>query len=109
MAWERIEWSCGHSGSMQLYGKQSSRDSAVAYAAGQDCMACWLVKQWEDKKDPRAMREDRYKLAADIAASKGKRIDVPASVPVKCVAEPVNPLANISTEDLLAELARRQK
>jgi len=105
MAWEHTEWACGHTGSMQLYGKQDGRNSRVAYEAGRPCMVCWLVEQWETKNDPRAQREDRYKLAADIAEAKGKRISVD-NVPVK-TAEPVNPLAGVSTEDLQAELARR--
>ena len=107
MAWETTEWACGHSGSMQLSGKQSGRDSRVAYEAGKKCMACWLVEQWETKNDPRAKREDRYKLAAAIAEGKGKRISVPDSVPVKTAADSDNPLADISTDDMLAELARR--
>ena len=82
MAWTTTEWACGHSGSMQLYGKGSARDAQVARAAGMKCMACWLVEQWEKDNDPRAKREDRYKLAAGIAENKGKRIDAPDSVPV---------------------------
>jgi len=109
MAWQKTEWACGHTGSMQLYGKQDGRDARVAYEAGRQCMACWLVGEWEAKGDPRARREDRYRLAADIAEHKGKRITVPKSVPVKeTPTEFVNPLADISTEDLLAELARRK-
>ncbi len=106
MAWETTEWACGHNGSMQLYGKQSGRDSQVAYEAGRKCMACWLVEQWETKNDPRSQREDRYKLAADIAEGKGKRISVLESVPVK-TADSNNPLADVSADKLLAELARR--
>jgi len=106
MAWETTEWACGHKGSMQLYGKQSGRDARVAYEAGRKCMACWLVEQWEEKNDPRASREDRYKLAAQIAEGKGKSIFVPDSVPVK-MADGGGPLADISTDDLLAELASR--
>lgn len=83
MAWEKTEWACGHTGSMQLYGKQSGRDATVAREAGRQCMACWLVGQWEKENDPRAKREDRYKLGAQIAEGKGKRISVPSSVPVK--------------------------
>ena len=107
MAWEPTKWACGHSGSMQLYGKQSGRDATVAREAGRKCMACWLVERWEDENDPRAQREDRYMLAADIAENKGKRInDVDPSVPVK---NNHNPLADFSTEDLLAEIARRKQ
>ena len=108
MAWEGTQWACGHEGAMQLYGKQADEDSRVAYEAGRQCMACWLVRQWESEGDPRARREDRYKLAADIAEGKGKRISVPDSVPVQS-AEPANPLASVSTEDLLAEIARRER
>lgn len=82
MAWTPTEWACGHDGSMQLYGKHSDRDSRVAYEAGRQCMACWLVRQWEKERDPRAKREDRYKLAAQIAEGKGKRISVDSNVPV---------------------------
>jgi len=106
MAWTNTEWACGHTGSMQLYGKGSARDAQVARAAGMDCMACWLVKQWEKESDPRAKREDRYKLAAGIAENKGKRIDVSDSVPVKNNND--NPLAKFSTDDLLAEIERRK-
>lgn len=82
MAWEKTVWACGHTGSMQLYGKMSGRDATVAKEAGRKCMACWLVGEWEAASDPRAKREDRYKLAAQIAENKGKRIDVPDSMPV---------------------------
>ena len=75
MAWEKTEWACGHTGSMQLYGKQSGRDSRVAYEAGRNCMACWLVDQWEKTKDARAKRTDRYKLAGMISEGKGVRIN----------------------------------
>ena len=83
MAWEKTEWACGHRGSMQLFGKNSGRDATVAREAGRQCMACWLVGQWEKENDPRAKREDRYRLAAQIAEGKGKRIDVPDNVPVR--------------------------
>lgn len=74
MAWEKCEWSCGHTGDMQLYGKQSGRDSRVAFEAGRDCMACWLIKQWNEENDPRAKREDAFELACKIAKGKGIRI-----------------------------------
>ena len=76
MAWESVEWSCGHTGSMQLYGKMSERASRTAYEAGRKCMVCWLIDRWEQTKDPRSSREDKYQLAADIAAAKGRRIDL---------------------------------
>ena len=76
MAWTKTEWACGHNGSMQLYGKGSSRDARVAYEAGRKCMACWLVEQWESEEDPRANREDKYELAAAIAEAKGNRINI---------------------------------
>ena len=104
MAWTKTEWGCGHTGEMQLYGKSSSRDAQVARAAGMDCLACWLVEQWENNNDPRALRTDRYKLAAQIAENKGKRINVPDYVPVGAGS---NPLAKFSTDDLLAEIERR--
>lgn len=72
MAWEKIEWACGHEGQIQLLGPHKKRDARKAYEAGRKCMACWLVEQWESQNDPRAQREDRYKLAADIAENKGK-------------------------------------
>ena len=100
MAWEPTDWACGHSGSMQLYGKGSGRDAQVARAAGRDCMACWLVGQWE---------EDRYKLAAQIAENKGIRIKVSDSIPVKeIVPVPENPLAKFTTTELMAEIDRRK-
>lgn len=105
MAWTKTEWACGHRGSMQLYGKGSSRVATVAFEAGRKCMACWLVEQWEKNNDPRAQREDRYKLAAAIAENKGKRINVPDSVPGL---ETINPLENFSTDDLIAEIKRRE-
>lgn len=109
MAWETTKWACGHEGAMQLYGKRAGRDATVAAEAGRVCMACWLVEQWEKSNDPRAKREDRYKLAGRIAESKGKRIyDLPESVPVKQAAETTNPLAGISTADLVAEINRRR-
>jgi hypothetical protein len=108
MAWEKTKWACGHEGAMQLYGKQSGRDSAVAAEAGRDCMACWLVGQWEKNNDPRAKREDRYKLAGDIAKGKDKRIyGLPESVPVK-QAKNVNPLSDIPTANLVTEIIRRR-
>jgi len=83
MAWTDVQWACGHSGQIQLYGKHAYREATVAKEAGRQCMACWLVGRWEAENDPRAQREDRYQLAADIAKNKGKRINVPDSVPVK--------------------------
>ena len=74
MAWESTEWACGHSGSMQLYGKMSGRDSRVAYEAGRDCLACWLAKQWITKGDPRATSPRRWQFAKAIAEGKGVRI-----------------------------------
>lgn len=74
MAWENVQWACGHKGAMQLLGKQSGRDSRVAYEAGRKCMVCWLVEQWQASNDPRALREDKHELAAKIAAGKGIRI-----------------------------------
>ena len=106
MAWTTTEWACGHKGSMQLYGKNAARESQVARAAGMKCMACWLVERWENDNDPRGKREDRYKLAAGIAENKGKRIDVPDSVPVD---ERNNPLATFPTDKLLAEIERRKE
>lgn len=88
MAWEKTKWACGHEGYMQLYGKMSGREARVAYEAGRQCMACWLVEQWENEDDPRAKMEDRYKLAAAIAENKGKRINVSDSVPVKATNQP---------------------
>jgi len=109
MAWETIKWACGHEGAMQLYGKQADRDATIAAVSGRDCTACWLVEQWEKSNDPRAKREDRYKLAGRIAESKGKRIyNLPDSVPVKQASETTNPLAGISTADLVAEINRRR-
>lgn len=70
-------------------------------------MACWLVEQWEKDNDPRAKREDRYKLAAGIAENKGKRICVPDSVPVSTGVD--NPLSDFSTDELIAEIERRNK
>jgi len=68
-------------------------------------MACWLIEQWEKSNDPRAQREDRYLLAGQIAEAKGKRISgLPESVSAK---RPENPLANVPTEELKAELRRR--
>jgi hypothetical protein len=74
MAWEPTQWACGHKGAMQLLGKHSSRDATVAYEAGRQCMACWLIEQWVAKSDPRAQRSDRWSLATAIAENKGKRI-----------------------------------
>jgi len=83
MAWEPVTWACGHAGFMQLRGPQSGRDATVAYESGRQCMACWLVEQWEADDDSRAKREDRFVLAAAIAKAKGKDIQVPACVPVR--------------------------
>ncbi len=74
MGWESTEWACGHQGSMQLYGKMSGRDARVAYEAGKDCLACWLIGQWDTKTDPRGKRADRFSLAVKIAEGKGIRI-----------------------------------
>ena len=74
MGWEATEWACGHTGAMQLLGKQSGRDAIVAYEAGRQCMACWLIGQWKAKGDPRAQRPDRFALAKSIAEDRGKRI-----------------------------------
>jgi len=106
MAWERTEWGCGHTGAMQLYGKQSERDATVAREAGRQCMACWLVEQWQAKNDPRSKREDRNPIAAAIAEGKGKRIAVPENIPAAVEA---NPLAALSIADLVAEIERRKE
>lgn len=74
MAWETTEWACGHTGSMQLYGKMSGRDARTAWEAGRQCFACWLLGEWEKSGDPRYKREDRFELAQAIAEHKGKRI-----------------------------------
>ena len=74
MAWETTEWACGHTGSMQLYGKMSGRYSRVAYEAGKDCMACWLIEQWGASGDPRATNPKRWEFATAIAEGKGIRI-----------------------------------
>ena len=106
MAWESVEWACGHTGSMQLYGKISGREARVAYEAGRKCFACWLVDQWESKGDPRALKPNRYILAKKIAEGKGIRIEgLPEDVPP--VVED-NPLAKYSLEELQAEITRRQ-
>lgn len=76
MGWTEINWACGHTGKMQLYGKMSARTAVVAREAGRKCMVCWLIEQWEAESDPRARNEDRYQLAIDIAEGKGKRIKV---------------------------------
>lgn len=92
MGWEKTEWACGHSGSMQLYGKHSGRNARVAWEAGIKCMACWLVEQWDAKNDPRAGREDRYVLAGKIAEGKGRRIyGLPESVPAKVTGQTNQP------------------
>lgn len=82
MAWEPTEWACGHTGSMQLYGPGAGRASKIAYEAGRQCMACWLIGQWEAKGDPRAKRDDRGSLACDIAAGKGIRIHGKFAAPI---------------------------
>ena len=74
MAWETTEWACGHTGSMQLYGKMSGRDSRVAYEAGRKCIGCWLIEQWVSKGDPRATNPGRWEFAKAIAEAKGIRI-----------------------------------
>ena len=37
-------------------------------------MACWLLRTWEEKNDPRSKRADRFALAQKIAEGKGVRI-----------------------------------
>lgn len=76
MAWEGVSWSCGHRGSMQLYGPGAGRRSRIAYEAGRQCMVCWLPNQWKAKGDPRADRADAPELAASIVEGKGIRISV---------------------------------
>jgi hypothetical protein len=109
MAWEQVEWACGHTGAMQLYGKQSQRDWRIAQEAGKKCFVCWLIGKWEEEKDPRWKREDRYQLAKKIANGKGIRINgLPetSSIPLDD-SDKENPLSKFSTEELLAELQRR--
>ena len=74
MAWETTEWACGHTGSMQLWGKMRVRESRVAHQAGRKCLACWLIEQWERENDPRANSPKRWKFAQTIAEDKGIRI-----------------------------------
>jgi len=73
MAWEKITWACEHQGEMQLYGKNSARNSRAAYEAGRKCMVCWLIDQWNQKADPRAQRDDCFSLATAIAKGKSVR------------------------------------
>lgn len=74
MAWETTKWACGHSGTMQLYGKMSGRYATTAREAGRKCLACWLIGQWEKEDDARAKRADRFALAKAIAEGKGIQI-----------------------------------
>lgn len=76
MAWESVTWACGHSGSMQLYGKMSGRYAITAREAGRKCLACWLLERWEAEDDPRAERDDKIALARAIAEGKGIRISI---------------------------------
>lgn len=71
MGWTSTQWSCGHEGSMQLYGKLTARYARVAHEAGRKCMICWLLDQWETDNDPRSKRDDKVKLASDIARGRG--------------------------------------
>ena len=70
MAWETTEWACGHTGNMQLYGKMSGRYSRVAYEAGKNCMACWLIEQWVAKCDPRATNPSGEEVLQHAEATK---------------------------------------
>jgi len=75
MAWTEVEWSCGHTGEMQLYGKYTARENRVASEAGRQCFVCWLLEEWERTNDPRAKSPDRVNLALSIARNKGIRIN----------------------------------
>ncbi len=74
MAWERVKWSCGHTGAMQLIGKMTSREATKAYQAGRKCFGCWLLSVWRVKNDPRYALENRWNLALSITEGKGIRI-----------------------------------
>lgn len=85
----------------------------IAREAGRQCMACWLVEQWEKENDPRANREDRFALAAKIAENKGKRINVLDSVPVNTgyealVAERDKLIARLAEIDSVLEIKKKE-
>lgn len=75
MAWEKVTWTCGHSGTLKLKGDEKAIAKGVAVASKNKCMACWLVEQWETKNDKRAQQPDRYILAKAIAENKDRTID----------------------------------
>jgi len=77
MAWEGIDWSCGHEGSIQMYGPGAGRRARQASEAGRKCLACWLLERWEAEGDP---RKGKPELAVAIAEGKGIRISYPAPV-----------------------------
>jgi len=48
MAWYDVTYSCGHSESIQLYGKHTDRESRIKYLEGTLCPACYLKKIQEE-------------------------------------------------------------
>lgn len=104
MAWESVDWACGHSGSMQLYGKQAGRDSTVAHQAGRKCFACWLLGEWQSKNDPRYNRDDRWDLAVKIAEGKGNRI---YGAEIKSTDSPYKAMTDEQLQDQIAKIAEQ--
>ena len=48
MAWNRLNYACGHTEQVQLYGKMDSRGRTIAAAESHDCPACRAAKAKSD-------------------------------------------------------------
>lgn len=52
MAWQRIEWSCGHTEMRQLYGPEKERDEYAVWAAEKGlCPECYKEKKRAEEKE----------------------------------------------------------
>lgn len=52
MAWQRIEWSCGHNEYQQLYGPEKERDRYAEWAAEKGlCPDCYKEKKRAEEKE----------------------------------------------------------
>jgi len=50
MAWYEVNYSCGHSDRIQLYGKHTEREKRIKYLEGTLCPDCYWKKIQEETK-----------------------------------------------------------
>lgn len=66
MAWNEINYSCGHKGRVQLYGHHTARDSKKSWMERGVCPDCY-----------RAQKEAERKMENELSAEKAKKAGLP--------------------------------